>query len=180
MTAPVKMATQATTQVTLSLDSVNIASETSSSETQNSGRPKTSLVWEIFDYDECSDNSICKVKISKGSEEPAQCGKTIKGKNPTNLKQHMRKHHPDNFKKFLEKEEAFKLQKAATNTLKKRCGVTQPLLTSMLSRTPYSKDSVKQKITEKLAILLVQQMLQQHLWKTKSFVNFYMKWIHDI
>ena len=57
----------------------------------------------------------------------------------------MCKHNPDDFKKFLEKEEAFKLQKAATNTLKKRCGVTQPLLTSMLSRTPYSKDSAKQK-----------------------------------
>ena len=70
-----------------------------------------------------------------------------------NLKQHMRKHHPDDFKKFSEKEEAFKLQKAATNTFKKRCSVTQPLLTSMLSQTPYSKDGPKQKrITEKLAI----------------------------
>ena len=64
----------------------------------------------------------------------------------------MRKHHPDDVKKFLEKE-AFKLQKAATNTLKKRCGVYQPLLTSILSHTPYSKVSAKQKrITEKLAI----------------------------
>ena len=62
MIAPVMMASQATT---MSLDSLNSASETSSSKTQNSGRPKTSLVWEIFNYDECSDSSICKVKISQ-------------------------------------------------------------------------------------------------------------------
>lgn len=169
MIAPVKMATQATTEVTLSLDSLHSASETSSSETQNSGRPKTSLVWEIFDYDECSDSSICNVKISQGSEVPTQCGKTIKGKNPTNLKQHMRKHHPNDFRKFLEKEEAFKLQKAATN----KSTVTQPLLTSMLSQTPYLKESAKQKrITEKLAIFIGSANVATTLVEDQEFREF--------
>ena len=75
MIAPVKMATQATT---MSLDSLNSASETSSFETQNSGRPKTSLVWEIFDYDECSDNSICKVKIHKEAKSQLNVGRPLK------------------------------------------------------------------------------------------------------
>ena len=71
------------------------------------------------------------------------------------------------------RKEAIKLQKAATNTLKKRCSVTQPLLTSMLSRTPYSKDSVKQKrITEKLAIFISSANVATTLVEDQEFCEF--------
>ena len=80
MATPIKMANQATTQVTLSLDSVNTASETSSSETLNSGRPKTSLVWEVFDYDECLDNSVCKVKFQTEVKNKLNVVKPLKEK----------------------------------------------------------------------------------------------------
>ena len=42
------------------------------------GRPKASLVWELFDYDGSSDSSTCKVEI----KQDKTCGKSIKGKNP--------------------------------------------------------------------------------------------------
>ena len=80
MATPIKMANQATTQVTLSLDSVNTASETSSSETLNSVRPKTSLVWEVFDYDVCSDNSVCKVKFQMEVKNKLNVVKPLKEK----------------------------------------------------------------------------------------------------
>ena len=63
------------------------------------GRPKLAYFGKILHNDEEADLSICKARNSSGVE----CGKGIKGKNPTNLKQHLSKYHPDNYKQFLEK-----------------------------------------------------------------------------
>uniref|UniRef100_A0A1X7TM86 BED-type domain-containing protein n=1 Tax=Amphimedon queenslandica TaxID=400682 RepID=A0A1X7TM86_AMPQE len=60
-----------------------------------SGRPKASCNRDMFTYDEESDLSICKAK----NDSEVECGKGIKGKNPTNLNQHLSKYYPDNFKK---------------------------------------------------------------------------------
>ena len=50
------------------------------------GRPKKSAVWDYFCYDSLHNKSVCQVK---GTSE-SLCNKSIAGKNPTNLKQHLR------------------------------------------------------------------------------------------
>ena len=77
------------------------------------GRPKASLVCELFSYNENSDLSVCKAKDSE-----VECGKGIKGKNPTNLKQHLSKYHPNDYKKCLEKERIRKEDKEKSKSLR--------------------------------------------------------------
>ena len=57
------------------------------------GRPRDSGVWKYFKYDEGTKMSICLV-----STEEKNCGKQISGKFPTNLKGHLKKEHPQEFK----------------------------------------------------------------------------------
>ena len=49
-------------------------------------------MWEYFKYDRDLDESICQIEIPLGPD--SMCGKSISGKNPTNLKQHLRAAHP--------------------------------------------------------------------------------------
>ena len=109
------------------------------------GRPKASLVWELFDYDGSSDSSTCKIEI----KQDRTCGKSIKGKNPTNLKQHLAKSHPDEYTKFLEKERNQKEMKS------KKVSAKQPTISAIFTPSPYNKDSLKQKkITAKVATFI--------------------------
>jgi hypothetical protein len=55
-----------------------------------SGRKRASQVWQYFNYDEGRRKSTCILRTEKGT----QCGKLIATKNPTNLKNHLRHHHP--------------------------------------------------------------------------------------
>lgn len=52
----------------------------------NSGRKQESGVWKHFDYDTSADKSKCKVQ---------DCGVSIKGKNATNLMNHLKSKHKD-------------------------------------------------------------------------------------
>ena len=63
---------------------------------------KRSLVWEQFVYDEDAAKSICQVE---------ECGKSVSGKNPTNLKQHLKTFHKTVFQQLCKKEEKAKVKK---------------------------------------------------------------------
>jgi len=60
----------------------------------NVGRPKGSLCWEYFQYDQVAE--VCKCLITVGDTE---CGKIIKGKNTTNLKRHLEVMHKPEYQK---------------------------------------------------------------------------------
>lgn len=52
----------------------------------NSGRKQESGVWKHFEYDTSTDKSKCKV---------LDCGVSLKGKNATNLMNHLKSKHKD-------------------------------------------------------------------------------------
>ena len=56
------------------------------------GRPRNSCVWIYFNYVEDEEKSVCLVKSNEGN-----CGHSIKGKFPTNLKTHLKSKHPKEF-----------------------------------------------------------------------------------
>lgn len=59
-----------------------------------SGRKTDDGVWKYFKYEAASDNSVCSVRISDESDGSAKtCGVVLKGKNATNLKNHIRFKH---------------------------------------------------------------------------------------
>ena len=66
------------------------------------GCPRKSVVWDYFDYDQEKGRSRCK--ISYGSGEAKECGVIVNGKFTTNLKNHLRKHHPQKLKEVEEKD----------------------------------------------------------------------------
>ena len=72
-----------------SLSTVSVEVSPGPSSVQLPGRPTRSLVWEYYTYDRVVDKSICQVESPDG-----MCGKSVSGKNPTNLKQHLRAVHP--------------------------------------------------------------------------------------
>lgn len=53
--------------------------------------PKRSPVWEYLHYDSAEDRSLCQVE---NPDTESLCGESIVGKNPTNLKQHLKAVHP--------------------------------------------------------------------------------------
>ena len=67
-----------------------------------SGRKKESCIWDYFKYDMVSDLTTCMVDVSPrmletadtaqtGNDLPSsKCGRKLSGKNPTNLKTHLR------------------------------------------------------------------------------------------
>ena len=75
----------------------------------SSGRPRRSLVWKFFEYNKAMDKSICQ--ISTESDSSKSCGQAIAGKYPTNLKQHLNKHHPVQYAELLQLEKEQELLK---------------------------------------------------------------------
>lgn len=65
-----------------------------------SGRKKESLVWTYFEEQLNLRKSKCLVADEKGKV----CGHLVAGKNATNLKSHLEKHHSEVFKKMTENE----------------------------------------------------------------------------
>ena len=66
------------------------------------GRPKASpAVWDYFECNLEGNSSKCKIKIVKSYEEK-ECDRIIRGKNLTNVKQHMSKSHPDQYVQLFE------------------------------------------------------------------------------
>ena len=66
------------------------------------GKPKSSSVWDSFDYCEKDHESVCRLP---DNENEAEChGFKVKGMNPTNLKQHLMRHHKKEYQQLLEKD----------------------------------------------------------------------------
>ncbi len=63
---------------------------------------KSSSVWDYFLYDSVTNISTCQILSCASSSE--SCGHSITGKYPTNLKQHLKKVHPEEYKEIETKE----------------------------------------------------------------------------
>ena len=111
------------------------------------GRPKRSPVWNHFKYDQESNESVCTIR-----NEEKECGARVKGKNPTNLKQHL-KCHKDEYRMVMDEEKAKRVETSETSIAKSKS--RQAAITSMLHVQPLSKDSIRYKdITRKLALFI--------------------------
>lgn len=75
------------------------------------GRPRKSVVWDYFEFDEDSNKSVCQIilpgpltatdTVAHDSSHDNICGHSIAGKFPTNLKQHLKKAHPRQYSELL-------------------------------------------------------------------------------
>ena len=63
------------------------------------GRKRHSPIWDYFEYDAVSDKSKCLVVETDNTT----CGALIKGKNPTNLKVHLKSSHKKANQLYLDK-----------------------------------------------------------------------------
>ena len=78
---------------------------------QSTGQPKQSPVWVYFIFDDTSNKSICQVIVKKGSGSEEVYGYSLAGKYPTNLKQHLKKEHLNEYTEVLRKEECKEREK---------------------------------------------------------------------
>ena len=133
------------------------------SRTATTGRPKKSPVWEYFDYDELQGKSLCQVlkvrPTSSDSDTSEICGHKIEGKWPTNLRQHLKKAHPDVYSEVSKRDhtEEEKKTKKEAERQKASLKVSQQLTLaqSLQSGCAYDKSNHKYKaITRKLAIFV--------------------------
>lgn len=126
-----------------SLSTVSVEVSPGPSSVQLPGRPTRSLVWEYYTYDRVVDKSICQVEKSPSPD--GMCSKSISGKNPTNLKQHLRAAHPQIMNDLKRKEEDMKKNKAEKH--KKKCEESlkhyqhSTLRDSFTKQVAYSKES---------------------------------------
>uniref|UniRef100_A0A1X7VI67 BED-type domain-containing protein n=1 Tax=Amphimedon queenslandica TaxID=400682 RepID=A0A1X7VI67_AMPQE len=112
------------------------------------GRPKRSSVWNHFTYDQKSNESVCTIR-----NEERECGARVKGKNPTNLKQHL-KCHKDEYRMVIDEEKARRVETNETSIAKSKSRQAAAI-TSMLHVQTLSKDSIRYKdITRKLALFI--------------------------
>ena len=81
---------------------------------QFSGRKRGSGVWQHFHFDEKVNKSRCLVTLPKGKE----CGVLVATKNPTNLKNHLLKHHKELYKELMEAEDNEKKQQSSDKIIK--------------------------------------------------------------
>ena len=116
-----------------------------------------SAVWKFFEYNAQIEKCICQViksNSSAGAASDEVCGHCIAGKYPSNLKQHLRKHHPQQYSEVLKLEEAAKMAKEEAES--KKCALllkTAKQLT--LTQSTYKKDSEQHKLlTWKLAVFV--------------------------
>ncbi|ESO02803.1 hypothetical protein HELRODRAFT_192152 [Helobdella robusta] len=112
-----------------------------------SGRRQESYVWEYFQYDPVTDRSTCLCEISSTSSSQSTsasrvCGKTLKGKNATNLKTHLEYFHSDAFNKVKDKE---KVKNKLSNKICNASGSdqkTQPKIATFVDKiNAYNENS---------------------------------------
>ena len=72
------------------------------------GSVRRSPVWNFFDFNEATGNSVYRVQLSDHGDK---CAHIIGGKYPMNLKQYLRKSHPDEYSRVLEIESSAKKAK---------------------------------------------------------------------
>ena len=129
---------------------------------EHSTRPSRSVrspVWNFFEYDATTENSVCQVELS----EHVICAHSISGKYPTNLKQHLKRCHPEAHSQVLQVESSIK--KAKSEVKAKRCSSSHKaaatsskqlnLSQALSSGKKYRKESDRyQAITKKLAVFV--------------------------
>ena len=124
------------------------------------GRPRKSPVWNYFVYDSEKETSMCKVEVKVGERGPSKtCDHVIGGKFPTNLKNHLKKHHPTQYEELLQKEEeARKAKEEAKARAKAKAFGPHKQLTmvqSLSGRPKYDRDSQRYtSITKRLAVFV--------------------------
>ena len=130
------------------------------------GRPKRSAVWDYFEYDASTNESVCQIlshprELSPTSSDSMICGCSIAGKFPTNLRNHLKKYHPAHFAEVLAKEENGKSLKVSQQLT---------LAESLKSKTLYKKDSDKYRgISRKLAIFIASSNVSNSVVENLEF-----------
>ena len=118
-----------------------------------------SPVWNFFSFNEATGNSACKVLLTNGD----LCAHIIAGKYPTNLKQHLRKSHRNEYSQVLEiessakktNEEAKSRKFSISHKAEAMAGRQLTLSQSVASGKHYVEGSDRyQQITRKLAIFI--------------------------
>ena len=129
-------------------------------------------MWDYFRYDSLNKKSVCQVQGNGGS----LCEKSITGKNPTNLKQHLKSIHPAVMNEFSKKEEIVKKCKLEEEAKKQETSLKQyrqsTLKQSFGRHTVYPKDSNQYKaITRKLAIFVGSSSVANSIVENLEFVD---------
>lgn len=131
-----------------------------------SGRRKSSPAWEYFVYDSETDKSICQIEVcstggdragtsSASDSNVKQCGQTVAGKWPTNLKHHLQKYHPKQYDVVLEKEKELKAQKVKPKVKKPTLSGQLTISQAFEGKPQYTQESDRyNQITKKLAIFI--------------------------
>lgn len=90
-----------------------------SSKKSRAGRPSTSI-HDYFEYDSAKKKTSCKQE---------KCSWSVNGKDPTNLKYHLRTKHLPVFKTFTDKEEALEKERAEKEKKKNSASTSSNQLT---------------------------------------------------
>jgi hypothetical protein len=81
---------------------------------QFSGRKRGSSVWTYFTFEVKESKSRCIVVLPNGSK----CDTLVATKNPTNLKNHLQKHHKEIYDEMIKLEDEHKKETIASKLLK--------------------------------------------------------------
>lgn len=120
------------------------------------GRPRKSNVWNYFVYQKDINKSVCQVKIVKNPENSSEssiCGTQMTGMFASNLKNHLKRQHKEEYQKFEEEERnrtGIKRKRAETGA-----SSSQQTLTEAFKQDLYPENSRRQlAITRKLALFI--------------------------
>ena len=117
------------------------------------GRTKKSSVWNYFKYNKERNKSICQVVVTRNKQSDI-CEAELSGMFASNLKKHLKIHHPDSYKKFEEEESRRATGKSRQQRLNCPASSSQQTLEETMPKL-YPQDSRKaQSITKKLALFV--------------------------
>ena len=98
----------------------------------------------------------------------------VKGKNPTNLKQYLKRKHNEDYKRVLEKEDLKCHKKTQTSVAKAKC--KQMTIANMLQISLFQKESKKYKyITTKLAVFIGTVSVPYNLVENFEFTDLFLE-----
>ena len=130
------------------------------------GRPRKSPVWDFFEYDSSTQKSLCQVMIpgdaSSSAESPGSdltrnmCGHAIAGKFATNMKNHLKKAHPNVYQEVILKAQAKAKEKLQVKKTKKTTSHDRSQMTigEAFQRKYDTKSHRCQVITRKMAVFI--------------------------
>lgn len=145
-----------------------------------SGRHRTSLVWEYFEYDPLTNTSVCQILSAPSLDSSSNadvCGHSVPGKFPTNLRQHLKKAHKSEFSDLTRREEKDKREKESQKAVQRATSmkVSQQLTLaeSIRPKNAYGKESDRYKlITKKLAIFIGSTNTAYNMVENLEFKDF--------